>query len=219
MNKGRGISLLLAMTVLGACSPSGGQDAGPAPTRPATTVGSAVSTVPAVPVAEAPPTTGAVTPAPTTTTAVAAARWSTCTDPRRGFSISHPPGWHTAYGCQYLDPEPLDIPLYTDGFFSALMVLDGEDLFERALSRFDSGADVIVLREQTTVDGRRAIRYETESTGEAYFDKGTRRYSVVLDRSGRTFEVITMWFPGTSVSEYELRKRTVDQAVETVVFR
>ena len=62
------------------------------------------------------------------------------------------------------------------------------------------------------------MRYGTEATGEGLFDKGSRLYSVVIDNGGRAFEVLTAWFPGTSTSEYQLRKKMVDEVVKTVRF-
>ena len=164
----------------------------------------------------APPTTAA----PSTTTAVAglAGGWDVCTNTQRGYSVGHPTGWHSAYGCRYLDPEPLDIPPNTDGFFSAVAVVDGDTSFDQARQRSTDRFVVIDLREETTIGGRRAVRYETEATGEGLFDKGSRLYSVVIDNGGRAFEVLTAWFPGTSTSEYQLRKKMVDEVVKTVRF-
>ena len=184
-------------------------------------------------------TTAEVTPAPTTTvttrknlpatTTTAAsptttpmgaltADWAVCTNAQRGFSVGHPVGWHTAYGCRYLDPEPLDIPPNTDGFFSAVAVMDGDTSFDQARQRSTDRFLVIVSREETAIGGRRAVRYESHATGEGLFDKGSRLYSVVLDNDGRSFELLTVWFPGTSTSEYQLRKGIVDEMVKTVRF-
>ena len=146
------------------------------------------------------------------------AEWSVCTNPERGYSIGHPAGWHTAYGCRYLDPEPLDIPPNSDGFFSALAVVDGDTSFDEARHRTDDRFFVVLLREETTVGDSKALRYEIEATGEGLLDKGSRLYSLIIDNDGRAFEVLTVWFPGTSTSEYQLRKELVDEVVETVRF-
>lgn len=162
------------------------------------------------------PTT--VAPPITTTTGGLARGWAVCTNAQRGYSVGYPAGWHSAYGCRYLDPEPLDIPPNTDGFFSAVAVVDGDTSFDQARQRSTDRFVVIVSREETTIGDRRAVRYETSATGEGLFHKGSRLYSVVLDNGGRAFEVLTAWFPGTSTSEYELRKRMVDEMVKTVRF-
>jgi len=159
-----------------------------------------------------------ITAVPSTTTTGLAGAWTVCTNAQRGYSVGHPIGWHSAYGCRYLDPEPLDIPPNTDGFFSAVAVVDGDTSFDQARRRSTDRFVVIVLREETTVGGRRAVRYETEATGEGLFDKGSRLYSVVIDNGGRAFEILTAWFPGTSTSEYQLRKNTVDEVAKTVRF-
>ena len=62
------------------------------------------------------------------------------------------------------------------------------------------------------------MRYEIEATGEGLLDKGSRLYSVVLENGGRSFELLTAWFPGTSVSEYQQRKKMVDEIAATVRF-
>ncbi|HVM15783.1 MAG TPA: hypothetical protein VM287_15825 [Egibacteraceae bacterium] len=208
-------------------SPGGETATGPVPTQPP--LGGAVDatiTTAAAPVPTTTVTTGEILPAPPTaaapptTTRIGASTggWAVCTNAQRGYSVGHPVGWHSAYGCRYLDPEPLDIPPNTDGFFSAVAVVDGDTSFDQARQRSTDRFVVIVLREETTIGGRRAVRYETEATGEGLFDKGSRVYSVVLDNRGRAFEVVTAWFPGTSTSEYQARKKMVDEVVNTVRF-
>lgn len=184
---------------------------------PGTTETVSDTTTSAPPAPAATTKTRAKLPAPTTT-AGGATQWPVCTNAERGYSIRHPAGWHTAYGCRYLDPAPLDIPPATDGFFSAVAVVAGDTSFEQARRRADDRFLVILLRKETTIAGRSAVRYETEATGEGLLDKGSRLYSVVIDNAGRSFEILTAWFPGTSTSEYELRKELVDEMVATVRF-
>lgn len=155
---------------------------------------------------------------PTTTGGGVRAGWELCTNAQRGYSIGHPPGWHTAHGCSYLDPEPLDIPPNSDGFFSALVVVDGDTSFDQARRRADDRFFTVILRQETTVGERSAVRYEAESTGEGLFDKGSRLYSLIIDHDGRAFEVLTAWFPGTPTSDYQARKKLVDEVVKTVKF-
>lgn len=186
----------------------------------------ATTTVTTTPLPTTTVTAGGDLPAPTTAAASPSttpigglpAGWAVCTNAERGYSVGHPAGWHTAYGCRYLDPEPLDIPANTDGFFSAVAVVDGDTSFDQARQRSDDRFVVVVMREETTIEGRRAVRYESEATGEGLFDKGSRLYSVVLDNDGRAFEVLTVWFPGTSTSDYQLRKKMVDEMVKSVRF-
>jgi hypothetical protein len=154
----------------------------------------------------------------TTTAAVALpAGWTSCTSREGGFSIGHPAGWHTAIGCRFLDPKPLNITPNSDGFTSAVMTSDWET-FAAASARQTDDHALVLLKEATTVGSRRAVRYETESTGLGLWDRGTRFYSYVLDRGGRSFEVSTVWFPGTSTAEYQTRKGWVDEATKTVRF-
>lgn len=146
------------------------------------------------------------------------AEWRVCANPERGYSIGYPDGWHTAYGCRYLDPEPLDITPNSDGFFSALAVVAGYTSFDEALRRTNDRFFVLLRQEETTVGDTKAVRYEVEATGEGLLDKGSRLYSLIIDNDGRAFEVLTVWFPGTSTAEYQLRKKLVDEVVATVRF-
>lgn len=147
-----------------------------------------------------------------------AAGWTSCTNREGGFSIGHPAGWYTALGCRFLDPKPLDITPRSDGFVAALMTHEGEITFAAASARQTNETSVVLLQEATTVGSRRAVRYETEATGNGLYDKGTRLYRYVLDRNGQSFEVSTAWFPGTSTADYQTRKGWVDQAIKTVRF-
>lgn len=209
-------------------SPPGASETvtGLAPTRPPSeitvepTTTTAAPQVPttAVPADEDLPALTTTVALATTTTGGLAAGWAVCTNAQRGYSVRHPPGWHTAYGCRYLDPEPLDIPAHTDGFFSAIAVVDGDTSFDQARQRSNDRFVVIVVREDTTIGGRKAVRFESEATGEGLFDKGSRLYSVVIDNDGRAFELLTAWFPGTSVAEYQVRKNMVDEVAKTVRF-
>lgn len=163
------------------------------------------------------PTPSGVAPTTTTTWRLAAG-WTVCTNAQRGYSVGHPAGWHTAYGCRYLDPAPLNITPNSDGFFSAVAVVDGDTSFEEARQRSTDRFAVIVVQEETTIGGHRAVRYETEATGAGLFPKGSRLYSVVIDNEGQAFEVFTALFPGTSTSEYQLRKKMVDEVAKTARF-
>ena len=186
---------------------------GPSATRSDGTTTTAVSSVVTT------NTTTATTPETSATASTKVGDLSgVCTNAERGYSVRHPAGWHTAYGCRYLDPEPLHIPPNSDGFFSALVVVDGDTSFDQARHRTDDRFFVILLQEETTVGARKAVRYEIEATGEGLFDQGSRLYSVIIDNDGRAFEVVTAWFPGTSTSEYQLRKKLVDDVVRTVRF-
>lgn len=232
MHSGRRFFAVVSVALASACSPAGVQDAGPSPTRrPASTTTelapTSTSTSPAAvistgttPTSRAPATTTSVatTPPEAATTPATPAVWATCTNSERAYSIGHPAGWHTASGCRYFDPAPLDIPPQTDGFFSAIVAVDSDTTFEEARRRSDNRVVVIVSRAEATVGDRRAVRYETEATGEGLFEKGTRLYSFVVDRAGQSFEVITAWFPGTSTAEYQGRKNMVDAMVATVRF-
>ncbi len=81
--------------------------------------------------------------------------------------------------------------------------MEGDTSFDEARQRSRDRFAVIVLQEETTIGGHRAVRYETEATGARLFPKGSHLSSVVIDNEGQAFEVVTAWFPG-------LRLRNVD---------
>jgi hypothetical protein len=74
----------------------------------------------------------------------------------------------------------------------------------------------VLARRETTVLGRRAVRVETEATGEGFEDRGVKVTSWVVDRDGAAFFVRTTGFPGKG--DYATRQATLDRAVETLVF-
>ena len=74
-----------------------------------------------------------------------------------------------------------------------------------------------LLRENTNIGGRRAVRFETVSTGEGLYPQGTRTYGYVVDRDGSAFATFTKATPGQP--RYARYKIVVDRAVRTLRFR
>ena len=73
----------------------------------------------------------------------------------------------------------------------------------------------VLVREDTTMNGRRAIRYEVRFRAEALYGDGTMRYGYQVDWDGGVFEVFSMADPGVSAADYAAWKAIVDYAVRS----
>ncbi len=130
--------------------------------------------------------------------------WRRCNNTHHRFSIGYPRDWHTsqlrpADKCRQFDRQPFTVPeaseypitalnaVATTAVFSELVQSPGDPMFEERL-----------LWQQTSVCGRRALRYETVATGEGLYQKGTRTYGYAVNRSGKAFLVFTMTPPATT---------------------
>jgi hypothetical protein len=146
--------------------------------------------------------------------------WALCSNTARGFAIGYPAHWYTDEvsddeSCEYFDPDPFEIPPQSDFSGTALeidpaserygTVVDG--LVDRRFAR-------VLSRRETTVEGRRAVRIETEATGQGLEDRGVKVTTWVVDREGGALLVRTTGFPGKG--DYASRQATLDRAIETL---
>ena len=74
----------------------------------------------------------------------------------------------------------------------------------------------VLCRSETTVAGVRAVRLETETTGEGLLERGTRQLAYVLDRDGAAWILQTTSRRGDG--DYEARKNVLERAVQTFRF-
>jgi hypothetical protein len=73
-----------------------------------------------------------------------------------------------------------------------------------------------LLKENTTVAGKAAVRFETKSLQEGLYDAGTRHYGYAIDRGSRVFVLSTLAVP--SETRYNSWKFVVDTAKGTLRF-
>jgi len=145
-------------------------------------------------------------------------RWRRCVNSVVGYSVGYPGGWHTtrirpAEACAQFHPTRFTIPANSEYPLTALNVRRVPALPSRTDTRYER-----VLRwEWTTVAGRRAVRYETMSTGEGLYPRGTRWYGYVSRLGGRLFSVHTAAQPGER--RYRGWKVVVDRAASTLHLR
>lgn len=145
-------------------------------------------TVTAPPPGEEPATT---LPSDTTTTTelVPDTDWDECANAADGYSIGYPADWDVdgteEQGCQYFDPEPVDVGEGTEPDTAVIVNVDPV-AFDRAVEGATSGPSVAEVRERTelTVDERRALRVETVASGEGLYPEGTVQYQYIVDLPG-----------------------------------
>lgn len=143
----------------------------------------------------------------------------TCLHREGGFRVSYPAGWHANPGdvmpeCSVFDPNPVRLEEGTEIPFSMAVSLRIENVpFQRAAS---VGREARVLsREETTVDGRRAVRLETRSTGAAIQPEGMLSYRYVVDLNERT--LIATTYDAGSLG-YARKKQVLDRMMNSLNF-
>jgi hypothetical protein len=149
--------------------------------------------------------------------------WRRCNNPYYRYSIGYPRHWYTAQirrseVCRQFDRQPFTIPPYSEYPMTALNAVP-TTMTVRAYVRGATQPEfaVTLLKQNTWVCGRHAVRFETVSTGEGLYPKGTRTYGYAINRNGTAFVVFTMTPPGDSL--YARNKVVVDRAVRTLRFR
>jgi hypothetical protein len=146
--------------------------------------------------------------------------WALCSNTARGFAVGYPAHWYADEvsedeSCKYFDPDPFEIPPQSDFSGTALEIDPGGDGYATVVDGLvDRRFARVLARRETTVQGRRAVRIETEATGQGLEDRGVKVTSWVVDRDGAAFLVRTTGFPGKG--DYPSRQATLDRAIETL---
>jgi hypothetical protein len=192
---------------------AGCSTASPGASVEATPTATAASSLPvATPSAVASPSSATPAPSPS-------AAWVTCVNPHVGYAIDYPAGWYTTSIrpeeiCTQFHPNEFTIPVGGEYPLTALMVHGSTDPQDAWPVESDPGM-IVLLREDTTVNGRRAIRYEVRFTPEAMLGDGTMRYGYQVEWDGGVFEVASMADPGVPAADYAAWKTIVDDAVRS----
>jgi hypothetical protein len=190
-------------TALASVSPAATSSASPTPSR--------------TPSISAPPS---ASPSPSAPASLPTG-WQSCANTHVGFEIGYPGDWHTAslnpqQVCQQFHPIAFTVPVDGEYPLTALNAVQTREDFNPAVSGTVDPYAQSLLREETTVGGRRAIRFEESLIAEGMLPVGTLTYGFVIDRDGTEFLVFTTAVPNTI--EYADWKAVVDQAVETLQF-
>lgn len=143
-----------------------------------------------------------------------------CTDQAVGFEITFPADWHAIEAdasnkCKFFDPEPIDPPANGE-LDTAVTVLADEASYEDAIEgTFDAPDSSTVRREEATVAGNQAVRYEVEHNGQGFHPAGVHSYGYIVNHDGFAFVIVTSERPGETFEAY---KRVVDDAANSLRF-
>jgi hypothetical protein len=140
-----------------------------------------------------------------------------CTNREGNFTVRYPAAWQTNRGdvvgpCSIFDPDPIEIPVDSEFPIEFAVMMNVErapfaSLTGEMLGRRD------ISKEATDVDGRQAVRIESESTGEGLYDAGIRSYGYFVDL-GETTMIATTWDAGSL--PFEQKRRILDAMMATV---
>ncbi|OJF15637.1 hypothetical protein [Couchioplanes caeruleus] len=141
--------------------------------------------------------------------------WKRCVNVTENYSIGYPGTWHTTQirpeeVCAQFHPDPFTIPAESEYPLTAL----NAKRVPAPPSRTDTEFEHTLLWEQTTVGARRAVRFETSSTGAGLYLAGTRQYGYVLRLGQSLISVHTTAEPGET--RYTAWQTVVDKAVHTL---
>jgi hypothetical protein len=159
-------------------------------------------------------------PSPTGQATPETTAMETCTNTSSGYSIDYPENWTISTGefaCRWADPESFVVEPGTEGPSTAIMVFASPDPFDRVVNgTFDELFYRTNLREDTTINGRRAVRFEVVATGEGLGPDGTPSYGYVIDKDGMGFTISTERLPGDT--GYDDDKKALEEAVKSLKF-
>lgn len=154
-------------------------------------------------------------PAPTGTSTAAAHPTERCANPRDGYHLSYPEGWHTNPGdvlptCRVFDTEPIDLVEGTEVPFDVTVFLD---VVDRPISDLDlddvddDPATHVVERDEERIADREAVGIRFRATGEGLLPQGVTGHRFLV-RLGQGTTLIA--------STYELDERPLAANVDTV---
>ena len=144
--------------------------------------------------------------------------WRRCVNTVAGHSIGYPVGWYTTHirpaeACIQFHPDRFTIPRDSEYPLTALNARPVTGLPNRT----DTAFEQVLLWQEVAVAGRRAVRFETVSTGEGQDPAGTRRYGYVIRLADQLISVHTTAEAGEH--RYSAWKTVVDRAAHTLRHR
>lgn len=147
---------------------------------------------------------------------------TTCADPERDVAIDYPADWHTSEtGCGLFGPEPLDIEegIGGAGGFEGVHIVG--DVFERDFESHVAGLDgpsvkELVELDERTVNGRRAVRWESVASGEVGLPEGTRTVGWVIELDAQRVLVLHTEDAGDSAESFDRDVEVLDVMAASV---
>jgi hypothetical protein len=148
------------------------------------------------------------------------ARTTACTNAEVGYRIEYPADWRTnpgdvMPGCSLFDPGPIRIEPGTELPFDIAVAIRREPV---ALARLTGGqrGRRALHREDTEVDGRRAVRMTTELTEDLLRPAGSRSYRYYIDLGGEATLVAETHDAGDL--DFDRKRRILDGMAATLRF-
>lgn len=144
----------------------------------------------------------------------------TCADELEGFAVRYPEGWHAGEGdCRRFGTEPQGEPEGIGGggvpgvrVFAEVYDIEFDAYVEEAVG--GRGIEEVLEREERTVDGRRALRWEAVTSGEAAYPEGTRLTGWVVELTD--WRVLVLRTSDTAgAEEYEENVEVLDAMAAT----
>jgi hypothetical protein len=143
--------------------------------------------------------------------------WAECENADEGYVLSRPADWHVGdvpVPCGAFDPEPDALDAGSgDGPPPAVLIEHRDVPLERAAAGPPEG-EVVVSAAEETIDGRDAVRRETQAGDASSVPAGTRvtRWTVDL-RAGRTMVATTT---DLGDGDYSTRQEVLDRIVTSI---
>jgi hypothetical protein len=118
------------------------------------------------------------------------AGWVACTNEAQGYTIAHPPGWHTNESgemgpCRAFHPDPFELPYRTEMPLDLAVIVHLDEVALEETVPPTLGEELI-SGEPTTVAGREAFRGTVRSTGEGFLPAGIVSYRYHVRVNGAT---------------------------------
>lgn len=146
---------------------------------------------------------------------------TTCADPESDVAIDYPADWHTSEnGCGLFGPEPLDIEegIGGAGGFEGVHIVG--DVLERDFESHVAGLDGPSVKEmveldERTINGRRAVRWESIASGEVGLPEGTRTVGWVIELDAQRVLVLHTEDAGDSAERFDRDVEVLDAMAES----
>ena len=150
------------------------------------------------------------------------ASWKLCQNQLRGSSMGYPGDWFTTSlgasdKCSLFHETSFTIVPNSEYPLVAMTATQVDLTLAAYVTQITAPSDATtLLKENTTVAGRAAVRFETKSVQQGLYDAGTRHYGYAIDRGSKVFVLSTLGVP--SETRYDSWKFVVDTARGTLRF-
>jgi hypothetical protein len=105
--------------------------------------------------------------------------------------VTYPAGWVAYSGdarwtCLLFDPQPIDIPVDSELPPVAVAIFEDTRPASTVAADFETASVYTILSTDSgSADGRGAVTFEVENTGQGYYEKGVHQTVVIVDRGSR----------------------------------